>query len=94
MGESKPELKGGKKAAAPLKKEKEKTMKSPGAESDYSATSEEGGRKKKRFTENIEIADEETEKQTKSSWAQRQGLPSKPGVLMKHGISIQKHENN
>ena len=37
-----------------------------------SGTSEEGGRqRKKRFAENIEAPDEETEKQTKASWAQR-----------------------
>ena len=27
-----------------------------------------------------------------ASWAQRQGLPSKPGAVMDHGMKIQRNE--
>ena len=49
-------------------------MKSPSHASETSVTgSEEGGarKRKKRFAENIEVADEETDKQAMTSWAQR-----------------------
>ena len=64
----------------------EKKRKASTAGSDFSATDDETGRKKKRFHENIEEADEETEKLAKASWAQKQGLPSKPGVLLNHAV--------
>ena len=80
----------------PKAKKEKSRLKSPSHASETSVTgSEEGAarRKRKRFAENIEAPDEETEKQAMSSWAQRQGLPSKPGAVMNHGINIQRNQN-
>ena len=53
-----------------------------------SSYDDEGGKKRKKYKENIEDADEETEKIAKASWAHKQGLPSKPGVLLNHAVQI------
>ena len=71
-------------------KEKKRNQSAHG--SDLSSYDDEGGKKRKKYKENIEDADEETEKIAKASWAHKQGLPSKPGVLLNHAVQIQKHE--
>ena len=42
--------------------------------------------------DNIENDDEELIRQIESSWAHKQGMPTKGGIVLKHGVTIEKNE--
>ena len=42
--------------------------------------------------ENVEKDDAELTRQVESSWAQRAGFPTKSGLVMAHGVTIQRNE--
>lgn len=42
-------------------------------------------------SENIEVSDiEELQMQVRQSWAQRQGLPTKSGLVISHNLTVEK----
>ena len=42
--------------------------------------------------ENVEKDEGELNRQVENSWAQKQGFPTKSGIVMTHGVTIQNNE--